>query len=122
MRSVFPDSGYAADHAYGEIAHWEPFTAAYLDWIVENHPPPWETLEDRQRVAFLLGAMSHGMADQVYDSLFMHKIELDLTRRRRYLLLRLPSTPRHSQKRTGGRRRCSATGWMSLSASLMITT
>jgi hypothetical protein len=73
--SVFPDSGYAAGHAYGEITHWEPFTNAYLEWIVANHPPPWTTLEDRQRVAFLLGAMSHGMADQVYDSLFMHKIE-----------------------------------------------
>lgn len=73
--SVFPDSGYAADHAYGEIAHWEPFTNAYLEWIVATHPPPWTTLEDRQRVAFLLGAMSHGMSDQVYDSLFMHQIE-----------------------------------------------
>lgn len=71
--SVFPDSGYAADEAYGEIAHWEPFTNAYLEEIVAAHPPPWTSLEDRQRVAFLLGAMSHGMADQVGDSLFMHK-------------------------------------------------
>lgn len=73
--SVFPDSGYAIDHAYGELAHWEPFTNEYLEWIVANHPPPWTELEDRQRIAFLFGAMSHGMADQVYDSLFMHKIE-----------------------------------------------
>jgi len=73
--SVFPDSGYAADHPYGEIAHWEPFTNAYLEWIATEHPPPFTELEDRQRVAFLLGAMSHGMADQVFDSLFMHKIE-----------------------------------------------
>lgn len=73
--SVFPDSGYAASHEYGEIAHWEPFTNEYLEWIAANHPPPWTTLEDRQRVAFLLGAMSHGMADQVFDSLFMHKTD-----------------------------------------------
>lgn len=73
--SVFPDSGYAAGHAYGEIAHWEPFTNEYLEWIVSAHPPPWTALEDRQRVAFLLGAMSHGMADQVFDSLFMHKTD-----------------------------------------------
>lgn len=71
--SVFPDSGYAADDAYGEMAHWEPFTDAYLRWIIEQHPPPWTELEDRRRVAFLLGAMSHGLADQVFDSLFMHK-------------------------------------------------
>jgi MYXO-CTERM domain-containing protein len=71
--SVFPDSGYAASHAYGEIAHWEPFTNEYLEWIALNHPPPWDELTDRQRVAFLFGAMSHGMADQVFDSLFMHK-------------------------------------------------
>lgn len=71
--SVFPDSGYAASHAYGELAHWEPFTNEYLEWIVTNHPPPWDELTDRQRVAFLFGAMSHGMADQVFDSLFMHK-------------------------------------------------
>jgi MYXO-CTERM domain-containing protein len=71
--SVFPDSGYAADDPYGELAHWEPFTDAYLRWIVAEHPPPWTELEDRRRVAFLLGAMSHGMSDQVFDSLFMHK-------------------------------------------------
>ena len=73
--SVFPDSGYAADDEYGEMAHWEPFTDAYLRWIVERHPAPWTSVEDRRRVAFLLGAMSHGLADQVTDSLFMHKTD-----------------------------------------------
>ena len=73
--SVFPDSGYAVDDPYGEMAHWEPFTDAYLHWIRENHPPPFDTVDDRRRIAFLLGAMSHGLADQIFDSLFMHKIE-----------------------------------------------
>ncbi len=69
--SVFPDSGYAAGDAYGEIAHWEPFTQAYIDWMRAEHPAPYETDDERRLVAFLLGQCSHGMADQVFDSLFM---------------------------------------------------
>ena len=71
--SVFPDSGYAAGDAYGEIAHWEAFTQSYLDWMATEHPPPYETDDERRLVAFLLGQASHGMADQVFDSLFMSR-------------------------------------------------
>jgi MYXO-CTERM domain-containing protein len=71
--SVFPDSGYAAGDAYGEIAHWEAFTQSYLDWMAAEHPPPYETDDERRLVAFLLGQASHGMADQVFDSLFMSR-------------------------------------------------
>ena len=73
--SVFPDSGYAAGDPYGEIAHWEPFTQAYVDWMRANHPPPYDTDEEQRLVLFVLGQASHGMSDQVFDSLFGPRME-----------------------------------------------
>lgn len=66
----FPDSGYAVNHAYGEHAHWEPLQDTYRDWLLSEfddltHP------DAAPYVAFYLGLASHGMADQVYDALFM---------------------------------------------------
>ena len=66
----FPDGGYAVDDGYGEIAHWEPFQSAYLDWIRVNHAPPWSD-EAAQHIAFLLGMASHGMSDQTYDCTYL---------------------------------------------------
>lgn len=66
----FPDGGYAVDDGYGEIAHWEPFQTAYLDWIRETYEPPWSG-EAGQHVAFLLGMASHGLCDQIYDSTYL---------------------------------------------------
>ncbi len=70
--TMFPDGGYAVDDGYGELAHWEPTQDAYLDWIVANHPPPFDD-EGAQHVAFLLGLRSHGMADQFYDATYMER-------------------------------------------------
>ncbi|MBX3249918.1 MAG: Ig-like domain-containing protein [Myxococcales bacterium] len=69
--SVFPDSGYAADDAYGEICHWEPFTTAYVRWIRDRFGDDLSSDEARVHVAFLMGQASHGLADQIFDSLFM---------------------------------------------------
>ena len=66
----FPDGGYAVNDGYGEIAHWEPFQSAYLDWIVGNYAPPWSD-EAAEHIAFLMGMASHGMSDQVYDSMYL---------------------------------------------------
>jgi hypothetical protein len=66
----FPDGGYAVDDGYGEIAHWEPFQSAYLEWIRANFEPPWSG-EAGQHVAFLMGMASHGMCDQIYDSMYL---------------------------------------------------
>ena len=70
--TMFPDGGYAVDDGYGEIAHWEPFQSLYLDWIVEDFSPPWSD-EAAQHIAFLMGLASHGMADQVYDALYLEE-------------------------------------------------
>ena len=71
--SIFPDGGYAVNDGYGEIAHWEPFQRAYADWIrAAWGPPPYEG-EAAEHAAFLFGMTSHGIADQVYDALYMER-------------------------------------------------
>lgn len=77
--AVFTDTGYAIDdpasRAYSEHAHWEPFIEDFVEWIRVNDPPPWDDLESRKRVAFLLGVASHGLQDSIFDSLFLHQVE-----------------------------------------------
>lgn len=77
--AVFADTGYARDdaasRAYSEHTHWEPFVEDYIQWILENDPPPWTSLESKKRVAFLMGCASHGLQDSMFDSLFLHQIE-----------------------------------------------
>ena len=70
--TIFPDGGYAVGDGYGEDAHWEPFQARFLEHIKSTHARPWSE-DARQHIAFLLGMASHGMSDQIYDSLFMER-------------------------------------------------
>ncbi len=71
----FPDSGYWVDQPphreFAEYSHWEPFVQSFIEYIRANHPPPFDTLEDRQLVAFLMGCAAHGLQDEVFDSLFL---------------------------------------------------
>lgn len=69
--TMFPDGGYAVGDGYGEMAHWEPTQDLYLRWIVDTYATPED--DGAQHVAFLLGMMSHGMADQFYDATFMER-------------------------------------------------
>jgi len=71
--AMFPDGGYAVNDGYGELAHWEPFQQAYLRWIRTSFSAPWDQGEAASHVAFLMGLGSHGMADEVFDSLFMER-------------------------------------------------
>jgi MYXO-CTERM domain-containing protein len=71
--TMFPDGGYAVGHPYGEAAHWEPFQTAYLAWIRATYGPPYEDVEARQHVAFLMGLASHGMADQTFDAHYLNR-------------------------------------------------
>ena len=73
--TMFPDGGYAIFDDYGEIAHWEDFQDDYLEWIIANEPPPFRD-EEAQHVFSSWGSGSHGMADQVFDSLFMERSKL----------------------------------------------
>ena len=69
----FPDGGYPLGEAYSETAHWEPFQDRYLAWIADTYAGDFTSTEARQHVAFLFGMQSHGMGDQVFDSLYMQR-------------------------------------------------
>lgn len=76
--SMFPDSGYAIDDAYGEIAHWERFLSAFIARLRSVHGGDFSSPEAQRQVAFLLGVASHGMADQTYDTtLLARAFEVD---------------------------------------------
>lgn len=80
--AAFTDSGYwpqagelaANARAYGEHTHWEPYVQDFVEWIVENDPPPWDSKESRMRVAFLMGTACHGLQDEVFDSVFLFQV------------------------------------------------
>jgi hypothetical protein len=69
--AMFPDGGYAVSDGYGEAAHWEPFQQAYLAWIRDEYGPDYAAEEAAMHVAFLMGLVSHGIADEIFDSRFM---------------------------------------------------
>lgn len=72
--AMFPDGGYALGDNYGEIAHWEPFHLTYLDWIRTTYQPPWSD-EAAQHIALLMGMAAHGIADQLYDGMYLKRHE-----------------------------------------------
>lgn len=75
----FPDSGYWAEEPatreFAEYSHWEPFVQAFIEYLRENHPPPFETLESRKLVGFLLGCAAHGLQDELFDSTFLFQVD-----------------------------------------------
>ena len=70
--SIFPDSGYAVNHEYGELMHWAPFLNAGLNALAE--------IEDEQEklvtACFLAGIAAHGQQDEVFDSFFLPQVLL----------------------------------------------
>jgi len=66
--SMFPDSGYAAGDAYGEIAHWDPFLRSYVEDLEARYAGDYSSREAKLRIAFLLGFAAHGLEDQSYDT------------------------------------------------------
>ncbi len=75
--TMFPDGGYAVGDDYGEMAHWEPLHAAYMRWIQDRWDPPYDEPEAARHVAFFFGLRSHGMADEVFDCLFMENSKVE---------------------------------------------
>jgi hypothetical protein len=71
----FPDVGYWGDEPaqreFAEYSHWEPFVQGFIEYMRANDPPPFESLESRKLVAFLLGCAAHGLQDEIFDSLFL---------------------------------------------------
>ena len=82
LGAAYPDIGYYPGLKYPELArkfaeysHWPNFTESFIQWIRDNDPPPWNSIESRKRIAFMLGCASHGFQDEVFDSLFLDQIE-----------------------------------------------
>ena len=81
--SAFTDSGYFPfnestsqySRVYSEYTHWEPFVHDYIQWMKINDPPPFTSIASKKRVAFLLGAAAHGLQDEIFDSLFLHRAQ-----------------------------------------------
>lgn len=79
----FTDSGYFPfnestsqySRVYSEYTHWEPFVYDYIQWMKLNDPPPFTSSTSKKRVAFLLGAAAHGLQDELFDSLFIHRAQ-----------------------------------------------
>jgi len=80
--AAFTDSGYwpqagelsRRSRAYSEHTHWEPFVQDFVAWIIAHDPPPWTSVESKKRVAFLLGCASHGLQDELFDSVFLYQV------------------------------------------------
>lgn len=69
--AAFPDWGYSTGYSNeSEEAHWDPFIRVAADYIHETYgPPPWES-DVEKLVVFLLGIMSHSMADLSWHDLY----------------------------------------------------
>ena len=77
LGSSFPDSGYAINHDYGEIAHWPPFVQSYIEDFHARFgvdDPLWND-EAWDEVAFILGVAAHGFEDELFDSQFLRWAE-----------------------------------------------
>ena len=51
-----------------EDTHWTPFTVTTIDYIREKYPPPWD-VATQKLVVFLLGFVSHQIADVLWHNL-----------------------------------------------------
>eukprot|EP01116_Phalansterium_solitarium_P004292 TRINITY_DN1525_c0_g1_i2.p1 TRINITY_DN1525_c0_g1~~TRINITY_DN1525_c0_g1_i2.p1 ORF type:complete len:849 (-),score=281.79 TRINITY_DN1525_c0_g1_i2:324-2870(-) len=75
---AFPDWGYSCPFgsksinlpAASEYSHWTPFQNQTALYIRQNFPKPWKP-ETEMFIAFLLGAVCHGVADTAWHDLGM---------------------------------------------------
>ena len=75
LGATFPDSGYAIEDDYGELAHWPPFAEGCLADLRARYPLPWDTLVARKHAAFVMGIALHGLQDEIFDTLFLRQVE-----------------------------------------------
>lgn len=76
--AAFPDWGYSTGYGgESEEAHWDPFILEAVDYIHEKYgPPPWDSKVENL-VVFVLGIMSHSMADLSWHNLGEDGLERD---------------------------------------------
>lgn len=86
----YPDAGYSPgfvgkpSHVWGEASHWAPFILQYMEVVKTQCQGRYTTDPECGRLtAHLLGAAAHGLQDQVFDALFVPKVnEVDHTDQR----------------------------------------
>ncbi len=65
--SPFPDWGYASGHQNeSDVAHGNNFMKTAAQYIYETYPQPWDNEETQKLAVFMLGIVSHNMADTNY--------------------------------------------------------
>src|SRR3569832_1245369 len=71
--TFYPDAGYYSPNTFGEEAHWQRYHDALAARIRDRDDCPDLTDPDgpcAPLIAFLMGAIAHGMGDEVWDWLF----------------------------------------------------
>ncbi|KAK7484045.1 hypothetical protein BaRGS_00024657, partial [Batillaria attramentaria] len=63
-------------HDIAEDTHWTPFMNATINYIRKNYPPPWDEATEKL-VVFLLGVVSHQVADVSWHGLGIDQGFLD---------------------------------------------
>src|SRR5262245_34057511 len=61
--SVFPDTGYAINHAYGEFSHWSEFLNRYATVFQAHCSRRALSDECKDLLAHFFGSLSHSVAD-----------------------------------------------------------
>lgn len=71
--AMFPDGGYSplTQNGYGETAHWEPFQTAWMARVRTDFGPDFTDPAADGRIAFLMGLAAHGLADQIFDGIYL---------------------------------------------------
>ncbi|WP_176736617.1 zinc dependent phospholipase C family protein [Oligoflexus tunisiensis] len=68
--SIFPDSGYAAGHAFGEYSHWDHFLNSYYA-VIDERCPDLSSGACRKAFAHMLGSLAHSIGDVNFDRHFV---------------------------------------------------
>ena len=72
--SIFADSGYAANHAYGEFSHWHDFLNQYQQTLIERCPDPGATENCAKVWAHFFGTVAHALSDNNFDRYFVPQV------------------------------------------------
>ncbi len=80
LGSFFPDSGYVANHAYGELTHWSPFINTYIESLKNKYQGVFDGTSAKEDIAFLFGVAAHGFEDELFDTIFLRRsLEIENT-------------------------------------------
>ncbi|MGN6695619.1 MAG: hypothetical protein ACTHN0_15680 [Aquihabitans sp.] len=76
--AFFPDTGYYSPNTFGEEPHWQRWHDALAERIRNRSDCPELTAPNgpcAPIIAFLMGAIAHGMGDEMWDWLFEPRAE-----------------------------------------------